>query len=245
MYQPVKIAWGEYLGQFFNCGIVPTTKALNEYAKRPLNQAIVWAPSRMVDLAEEMLAAWQRDDSRGKPTLAYTTPIILVALAQEISPIINDFNRGVSTPEFIVIEEDVKQRLFKLRSFSTDIRTQLVIAAHDDPTARALASQLLLYFNAFQNRRFYAAYQFAGFSIPWPIQIALPDSPASLVPTDAKNLTLLTLDLTLHATVPLYQAPKDGEQHDEQGDPTNPSDPAGYPKLLQINVNNVDPITSE
>ncbi|NCC41888.1 MAG: hypothetical protein EOM21_21260 [Gammaproteobacteria bacterium] len=61
--------------------------------------------------------------------------------------------------------------------------------------------------------------------------------PASLVPTDHKNLTLLTVDLTIRANVPLYQAPKPGEPNDGQGDPTDPEDPAGYPFLREIDSN--------
>ncbi|NCC41620.1 MAG: hypothetical protein EOM21_19815, partial [Gammaproteobacteria bacterium] len=76
MYQPVKSAFGQSLGRFF-ASVVPTTPYLDEYVKRPLSRAILWAPARMVDLAEEMLAAWQRDESRGTPTSPYTMPIIL------------------------------------------------------------------------------------------------------------------------------------------------------------------------
>ena len=82
-----------------------------------------------------------------------------------------------------------------------------------------------------------ATHRFAGFDLDWPVHVALPDQPAALVPTDAKNLTLLTLDLTLRPTVPLYQAPRPGEPNDGLGDPENADDPAGYPFLVQINAN--------
>ena len=237
MYQPVKIGFGNYLGRFFNCGVVPTTKYLTEYAKRPLSKAILWAPGRMVDLAEDMLAAWMRDDSRGDPTSPYTMPIILAALAKDATQSQPDTGKSMASHEYVVIDGDPKDRLFLLRTFSADIRAQLAIAAHDEPTARALASQLLLWFEALPNRSFPATYRFAGIDLDWPVQVALPDMPASLVPTDAKNLTLLTLDLTLRANVPLYQAPKPGEPNDGQGDPNDPEDPAGYPFLKVIDNN--------
>lgn len=237
MYQPVKVGFGGYLGRFFASGIVPTTKYLGEYVKRPLNQAILWAPGRMVDMAEEMLAAWQRDDSRGSPTPAYSMPVILVALAKDVALSTPDFNRAIASPEYVVIDGDPKDRLFLLRTLSTDIRAQLAIAAHDEPTCRALAAQLLLWIEALPNRRFRAVYRFAGIDNNWPVQVALPDSPASLVPTDHKNLSLLTLDLTLRATVPLYQSPKAGEPNDGQGDPDDIEDPAGYPFIVKIDAN--------
>lgn len=237
MYQPVKAAFGESLGRFFASGVVPTTKYLDEYAKRPLSRAILWAPARMVDLAEEMLASWQRDDSRGDPTSPYTMPIILAAMAKDATQSTPDAGKSLATPEYVVIDGDPKDRLFLLRTFTADIRAQLAIAAHDEGTARALASQVLLWFEAMPNRSFPATYRFAGFDLCWPVTVVLPDMPASLVPTDHKNLTLLTLDLTVRANVPLYQAPKPGEPNDGQGDPENPEDPAGYPFLREIDQN--------
>jgi hypothetical protein len=151
---------------------------------------------------------------------------------------------SLATPEYVVLPEDTKDRLFKLRTMQSELRAQLAIAAHDEPTARALASQVMLWTEAFPNRRFAATYRFAGFDLCWPVRVQMNEEPASLVPTDAKNLTLLALNLTLQATVPLYQAPKPGEPNDGQGDPTDPDDPAGYPYLIQIDANEhviVDP----
>ena len=243
MYEPLKVAFGQYLGQFFAGGIAPTTRYLTEYVRRPLNQAILWAPGRMVDLAEEMLAAWQKDDSRGSPTAPYTMPIILVAIAKDATQSGPGFARSLGTPGYVVLPDDPKDRLFKLRTFTADLRAQLAIAAHDEPTARALASQVLLWLEAFPNRSFRATYRFAGFDLDWPVQVALPENPASLIATDAKNLTLLSLDILLRPTVPLYQAPRPGEPNDGLGDPNNPDDPAGYPFLVEIDQNGERTIT--
>lgn len=236
MFEPVKHGFGQYLGGMFS-SLSPTTKALAEYVQRPLNQAMLWAPGRMVDMAEEMLQAWQRDDSRGDPTPAYTMPVILVALAKESALTEPRLHHAVANPEYVVLPDDPKDRLFKLRTFPGELRAQLAIAAHDEPTARSLASQVLLWTEAMPNRRFAATYRFAGFDVCWPVRIELAQEPAQLVPTEAKNLTLLALNLTLHATVPLYQAPKPGEPNDGQGDPSNPDDPAGYPFLTEIDAN--------
>jgi len=191
----------------------------------------------MVDLAEDMLASWMRDDSRGDPTSPYTMPIILAAMAKDVTQSQPETGRSIATHEYVVIDGDPKDRLFLLRTFVSDIRAQMAIAAHEEQTARSLASQLLLWFEALPNRTFHATYRFAGIDNDWPVQVVMPDSPASLVPTDAKNLTLLTLDLTLRASVPLYQAPKPGEPNDGQGDPADPEDPAGYPFLKVVDRN--------
>jgi hypothetical protein len=237
VYEQSKAAIGQSLGAFFN-NIAPTTKALTDYVKRPLPQAILWAPGRMVDLAEDMLASWQRDDSRGDPTKPYTMPIMLVAMAKDKDPSGPEFNRGVTVPDYVVLPDDPKDRLFKLRTYSAALRVQVAIAAHDEPSATSLASQLLLWYEAMPNRKLAATYRFAGMDICWPAQMVLPEMPASNVATETKNLTLLTVDLTVHATVPFYQAPKPGEPNDGQGDPNNPDDPAGYPFLTEIEADN-------
>jgi len=234
MYEPVKVGFGRYLGRFFAGGIVPTTRYLTEYVKRPLHQAILWAPGRMVDLAEEMLAAWQRDDSRGAPTPAYSMPIMLAAMAKDATQSGPDYNRAIATEQPVVIPDDPKSRLFHLRTCSANIRTQVVIAAHEEPTARALASQFLLFCEAFPNRVFPATFRHSGINVDWPVKVMLPENPAALVSTEAKNLTLLACDLTLHATVPLYRAPKSGEPNDGQGDPENLEDLAGFPMVVEI-----------
>lgn len=236
MYEPVKAAFGQSLGGFFNL-ISPTTKALGAYVLRPLPQAILWAPGRLVDMAEDMLASWQRDDSRGKPTPAYTLPVLLVAVAKDKAASGPEFNRNLGAEEYVVLPGDTKDRLFLLRTYTAALRAQVVVAAHDEPTASSLASQLLLWYEAMPNRRLPAMHRFAGIDIAWPVQVELPEQPASSVATEAKNLTLLTVDLTLHATVPLYRAPKPGEPNDGQGDPENPDDPAGWPYLTEIDAN--------
>ena len=60
MSEEVKAAFGGYMGAYYH-SLVPRTKSMQEYITRGLATSIVLAPSRMVDLAEEMLAAWQRN----------------------------------------------------------------------------------------------------------------------------------------------------------------------------------------
>ena len=135
--------------------------------------------------------------------------------------------------ELVTIPTDPKERVFGLRTVSGDIRAQIAIFAHDEPTAKSLASQFLLFLDATQNRRFTATYEFAGQTMDWPVQLETPDAPAMSIPSESTNLTILAIDITLKATVPLFDAPAYGQPNDGQGTPET-DDPAGYPKVFDV-----------
>ena len=238
MFEPVKIAFAEWLGRYYQ-SLVPATRGMSEFCARGLDKSIAWAPGRMVDAADEMLESWQRNDTDSAPTAPAKLPVILVAMSRDTTPTGREFTRNVSEAEYITFPCDPKARAFKLRSFAADIRVQLAIFAHDEPTARAIAAQFMLFADTFVNRRMISAWPFAGFVHHWPVAIESPAIPAMSVMTDAKNITILVLDMVLKASVPLYQAPRVGEPNDGKGDPANPDDPAGYPLVTEVNPNPV------
>ena len=82
------------MGAFY-AGIVPTTNGLQEYAARGLAKSIVLVPSRMVDAVEEMLSAWQRNDTDGAPTQPAKMPIIFVAIAKDYTTPGRDYARQI------------------------------------------------------------------------------------------------------------------------------------------------------
>ena len=103
----------------------------------------------------------------------------------------------------------------------------------DEPSARSLAAQFILHLDTTEGRRFKAPFVFAGQTLDWPVVIETPDVQAIAVPSEAKNLTMLAIDLTLRASVPLIDAPKPGDANDGQGVPGT-DDPAGYPLVRMI-----------
>jgi hypothetical protein len=141
----------------------------------------------------------------------------------------------VADRQLVTIPGDAKERLFGLRAVAGDVRAQVVIFATDEPSAHSLAAQFLLFLDASENRRFDAVYRFAGVDTAWPVQIETPENPAMAINTDAKNLTVLAIDLSLRVEVPLYDAPKEGEPNDGKGAPGT-DDPAGYPVVQSIDV---------
>ncbi|MFZ4504580.1 MAG: hypothetical protein ACOYM1_11585 [Methylovulum sp.] len=235
MFQPIKLGLSEYLSHYYN-GLSATTKPLHEYTQRGLSKSIVWTPGRMIDSAEEMLAAWQRNDSDDAPSHPQKLPIILVAMAKDYVPSGRDYTRQVAERQMIIIPEDPKERLFGLRTIAADIRVQLAIFAADEPTARSLAAQFCLYIDVLPNRTFWASHRFAGLDLEWPIQLESSDAPAMVIPNEAKNLTILALDITLRSSLPLFDNPKDDDPNDGKGTTGDPEDPHGYPTVQVVDL---------
>jgi len=193
----------------------------------------------MVDAAIEMLAAWRRNDNIGKTTGALM-PIALVALAKDYVPVPGDQSRQIANEIDIIIPDDPKERIFKLRQIQGLRRGQILVAASEEETARNIMQQLILFINAVENRYFQATYRFAGIDQPWPITVETTDIPAEVAPDgEEKNLTLLVIDVHFLESIPLFKAPKQSEPNDGQGDGT-PDNPSGYPKVNVIRVEDLD-----
>lgn len=228
---PIKEAIGRWLGEYF-ADLVPMTPAMQAFTQRPFEKSVVMVPGRMVDSAQEMLNLWTRNDTNGGATAPAAMPVILVAVAQDMTPTGADYTKQDADPMDVVIPADPKERVFKLRTMAQDCRVQLVFAAMESDTAHSMAAQFALYVDTIRHKSLGAIWRFAGLDIEWPVKLESPDVAAMRVPTEAKNLTMLALDITLKATIPLYQAPRDGEPNDGKGAGTA-DDPHGYP-LVQV-----------
>lgn len=232
--KPVEQAIGRWLGVYFS-QLVPLTPAMDAYCARPLERAIAFVPGRMVDSAQEMLNLWTRNDSKGGPTTPADMPVILVAVAQDMTTTGRDYTIQVADPVKCSIPDDPKERVFELRTSSMDYRVQLLFCAHDPDTARALAAQFALFVDTPRHKTLQAVWRFAGIDTEWPVKLESPDVAAMRIQTEAKNLTMLALDGTLKATIPLYRAPGAGEPNDGKGSGTK-EDPHGFPVVSVMNV---------
>lgn len=235
MIEPIKEALGRFMVRYYD-SLVPTTKPLDAFVRRGAAKSIAWAPGRMVDSAEEMLRLWLRSDVKAAGTTQPPDlPVIMVAVAKDYIPSGREYTRQIADANDVVIEQDPKERVFALRTAAGDIRTQVVFFATDEPSARSLAAQFLLFLDATPNRRFESFYPFAGQVTDWPIQIEAPDVPAQSIESEAKNLTILAVDLTLKATIPFFSAPRAGEPNDGKGEPGT-DDPAGFPRVARVTI---------
>lgn len=234
----IKAALGRYL-QHWHGRMFADTPALREYATRSFDKAAMWAPGRMVDQVEEMLEAYRKNDAAQADQPKPKLPIVLVAMAKDFMPAPPEYGRGMGDEQDVIIPSDDRERLFRMSVVVVDLRVQIAIAAPEEGTAHSIALQLHRHTSTVSNRLFYADIPVAGIPQKWPVQIELPDLNGMNVATDVKNLTILLLDLTLRATVPMLRAPAAGEENDGRGganatDPWAPGyDPHGFPVVVE------------
>ena len=249
MFDPLKIAFAEDLAAF-HLQVVGMTRAVASFRARPFAKAYAWAPSRMVDDAQALVDAYQRNDTDQAPTQPPRLPMCLVAIAKNFEPMGHDFGIQSSEPIDLMIPDDPKERSFKVRIMAGDVRAQLAFFATDIATAQSIAAQYLLYIDPPARRRLWARYPFAGFAHTYPVQIETPDAPAVAVETNSRAIHCLAIDLTLKTTIPLFMAPGPEEPHDGKGTPGDPDDPAGYPVVTEVDcawteVDPTPPVSSE
>lgn len=238
MFEPVKIALGQFVRKWFD-DLAPTTKPLVRYVSLPYADAVQMVPGRMIDAATDALNKYLRADNKdGKPSAPYVLPVTLIGLASDYTPTGRDYTRQISEGVFFRAPDDEKGRVFRVRTIAGDIRAQIVFIAQEPPTARSMAAQFLLFLDRPDSRRFLADYVYAGKVHRFPVQVESPDSPAMQVSADpAKNLCILAVDITLKCTVPIFDAPKAGEANDGLGTPGSYRDPAGYPVVTEVQAN--------
>lgn len=242
MFQELKVGFGHYMSRFFD-QLVPTTKPMAEYCRRPFKYAVMLAPARMIDMAEDLLAKYLRADIQkdfGSNTRPHNLPVILVAFARDVTPTGRDYGRQIANAEWVTLPGDEKERVFKIRTVASDVRVQCAVFASDEPTARSIAAQFLLHVDATQNRRFWVDYEYAGIPLKFPAQLETTEVIAPLTPTEANNLTVLAIDLTLKCTIPLINGAKTEEEADDKGIVGDEFDPAGYRIVETVDIHDRD-----
>lgn len=234
MFDPVKAGFGRYLEGFYS-ELYPTTRGMGEFCNRGFKSSFAWAAGRMADQAEEMLAAWHKNDAK-QPTRPPKLPAVLVAVGDDFTPVSASMGAQVVDGFDIQLKNDDLQRWVKLKVVSGEQRAQVVIFAHDEGTAKSIASQLSLYMSAPSNRGFNAWYPFGGSNHAFPVLIEAPDGMASQIDTGQQNIKALAVDINLIVNSPIILTPKNGEASDGLGDDTQ-DNPSGYPVTTSIDIN--------
>lgn len=233
MFQPLKAAFGRYMYRFFK-DLTPTTKPMVRYCEREFKHAVMLAPGRMIDQVDDLLNKYLRADINRGTTDPHDLPVILVAFGRDVTPTGRDYTRQVSEGVWVQLPGDELERAFRLKTIASDVRVQVAIFASDEPTARSIAAQFMLYVDDISNRRFKVDYEYAGVPLSFPAQLESPEVMAPVMPVEAKNLTVLAVDLNLHCTIPLIKAPKEGEPDDGKGIPGDMYQPSGYPVVSEV-----------
>lgn len=221
---PVKAALGQWMVDFF-AQFDPDTPANAEWASRPAAQAMAWAPARMVDSVEEMLSAWKRNDNSngGGSTSAYL-PALFIAVASDYTESPGEAGRPLTDYMPITFEDDAQKRSFRVRMMSVDLRGQVVVVAPEAMSAMSIIGQLCMWCVA--RRVIHAPFGFAGFTTNWPATILSADRMAIPTPL-GEQMSILTLDLTIRASLPLFKGPTGAET-------TDGNTPPGYPVVGQV-----------
>lgn len=229
---PLEIAFGGYMGRFY-AQLNADTPAMAEYIKRGLSKSIVWAPGRMVDSVEEMLAEWRKNDNAGGPSDSAFLPVIICAMSKDFTPSMADWGVASRSAIDVCSPDDPHQRTFKVRTSANDYRVQIAMIAPEGATAHSLAVQFNMWANGDDiggGRRFTARHMHADVAHDFPAVLEEIDIGAVDAKVEQKNITILVADMTLRAVVPIFKAPGAGEAND--GKPA----PAGYPVVLEYNA---------
>lgn len=211
--------------RWYENALTGDSPALQSYLERGIERAILWAPDRMVDAAEEMLVMYRQNDNPGPPGKRSLLPIVLLAMAKDYAPTMGDWGGRQVERRLVQLTDEPNASTYGYRQAMGDIRTQVVIIGPESTTARSMAVQFCWYIGNVQNRRFKAPFQWGQYTLEMPVMVETPDIQFMNVATDEQtSASVLVADLALKVTIPYLDAPKIGEPNDGSG-----RNPPGYP----------------
>lgn len=225
-FDQIKVGFAQYL-QRWRSGIYADyadTKAVQAFMAKPFSEAVKWAAGRMVDDAEAMLAAYQKNNNgvNGKTTLF---PVLLLAMDENFVGTGADWGGDHIGRTMQQIEEGGSWYGYK--HVMQDRRLQMVIIASEGGSAQSLAAQLSSFIKEPSNRYFDAVYQFGEYKVPMPQTLESVRVDWMEVKQDGvKNIKILVADLTLKCSIPFFDAPAAGAPNDGSA-----KTPPGYPIL--------------
>lgn len=220
-----KEAFGWYMVGWFNQLYTDTPDAKEFRARRPA-QAMQWAPSRMLDKVESMLAQYRKNEN-GPPGATTKLPVVLLATDDDFLGTGADWGGHHTGFERMQILEGGSW--YDYRQDMHDRRIQVVIIANDGDTAKSLAAQLSAYMQEPHHRYMDAKYSFGQYVVPAPMQLETKRIDWMRIETDQKNMKILAGDISLKCVVPIFRAPADGEPNDGS---TNV--PPGFPQVVKV-----------
>lgn len=212
---PVKAGFARWLLGFRDTWFVPCTSAGAEWQRRDAHIAMAHVPGRMVDAADEMLAAWRLNANSAKAGPSGFFPVILVAVAKDINPLPPEFGHALLRPMFFQLPGD--DRWVKLRTSTGTLRAQLLVVATDIETARDMASQFMGYTQDVVGTAFHYTVDTAGKLTKWPCQVRAGDAFAMPEPQEQYRINALRIDVELVPTIPHVDAGPGGAGYPAAG----------------------------
>ena len=225
---PIKKAFIEHFGRGVD-EIIPVTKALQIWQARARETRVIICADRMVDDVKKLLDKYhQVGNKQSDKGIHSPLPVMLIAFGRDMDTI--DPTKGNMLANEQVVQLVKNGEYYKMRTDFVSLRVQVAFMAHESETAKAMTSQMRLYFGRFNHNRFPIQWHFGGNDFllsgsldDLPVSDDLADLP------DRTNITCLTWNLSINAQIPYLNAPKP-YQYNENGLLK------GYPLLNRVDV---------
>jgi len=194
-------SWGNVLKDFREW-LLPDTADLIHWKTRPLKEAIAACPSRMVDDAEVMLSEWRKNQNSNDTGMTSFLPVMLTAFDSVPSPPDASSIRGVPDWMPVILPQDPQKRMVRMRTIPIAVRAQIAIFTDNPHSALMFASQFCAYLTS-ETKRVMTLTVNVGDGITDDCEFVVLDNSLypSKVSSEAKNLTIFTVDVTLNGVI--------------------------------------------
>lgn len=212
--ESVKKAIGGLLVDFHKW-TMPDTKAFHYWKNLNVKQAIVVAPSRMIDDINSMLSKYrQQETNKG---FVAPLPVLIVALEPMVSP--PEISAIKGTPYWLntMVPTDPQNRAIKLRTIARQYRVQLAFICAEGDTCQSVINQFCTYMQDDFKRRITATYDLgAGIKDEWHLTVIENTLFPDTVSTGQNNMVVNTVDFQIVGLLPQVVGLRDG--NDDYGE---------------------------
>jgi hypothetical protein len=200
----IQDAWIGLLADF-RAWCKPETRFAAAWKNRPFHQAVAACKAQLIDDAEGMLTEWRISDKAENVSggTAAFIPVMLTAIAAIEMPPDVDQMRGIPYWVEATVPSDTQQRPVQIRTIPKAVRAQIAYFCTNPHDAASIADQFCAYMTDDNKRRIDVTYDLGGgVKDQWKMLVIdnnlMPDN----VPTDAKNMYIVTVTLTMVGLVP-------------------------------------------
>jgi hypothetical protein len=228
--ESVKQAIGKVLIDFHKWAM-PDTKAFDYWKKLEVRNAIVVAPSRMIDDIDTMLSKYrQQETDKG---FVAPLPVMIIALDNMVSPPEISAIKGVPYWLNTMVPTDPLNRPIKLRTVARQYRVQLAFVCAEGDTSQSVINQFCTYMQDDFKRRFMATYDLGGgVTDDWELTVIENSLYPDKVPTGQSNMAVNTVDFQVAGLLPQVVGLRneDGSEDYGEGVDLDGRDPVDTPE---------------
>lgn len=142
--------------------IQPSTREIEPFVRRSADGKVKIADGRMIDAAQDLLDSYRKKDNSGEQGINAPLPVIIVAFAHDANPIAPDRGYSVANNQLVTFEANDRQYHYRMRLAHLENRVQVAFFAETIETAKAMTTQVRLWFQQFGKRRFPIEWKFGG-----------------------------------------------------------------------------------